>query len=83
MVEDGGGVEEHGKDDGGAIVLQDERRNGLQLGVHIACGSSGTTRCTGWPQVHVRDDEVRRLDVGDPQIAHLVHGKVAVGVRRR
>ena len=83
MVEDGGGVEEHGEDDGGAIVLQDERRNGLQLGVHIACGSSGTTRCTGRPQVHVRDDEVRRLDVGDPQIAHLVHGKVAVGVRRR
>lgn len=31
VVEDGGGVEEHGKDDGGAIVLQDERRNGLQL----------------------------------------------------
>ena len=41
MVENMGGVEEHRENDSCVVILQNEGRNGLQLGVHTDCKLEG------------------------------------------
>ena len=76
-------VKEYRKDDGRAVVGEETRWHGMELRVEVLFRLGVRRKGTGWPQIHVRHDEVGGVDVGDAEITHLVHREVAWSISRR
>ena len=76
-------VKEHGKDDGRAVVGEETRWHGMELRVEVLFRLGTRRKGTGWPQIHVRHDEVGGVDVGDAEITHFVHREMTWSISWR